>query len=550
MVELLPDIQQESDQEDIQLVQDQIDILASKYIVPVDRIRSIDNEGNRADRPIESRVHGFFRYLGFPVVANGNFYNPGFPSFQATEEAKEKINSDFETDESVRDDIRLRERDYEQRLSIFSRKDLSSATYCLLQLSVRPLNLLNEDGQSIQIEGRKQIFENLKSSNRNLNFDNVPGAFSSVESVGSTLTGVRHILRPFSLDPEIVNNVQPDSNIIAVPFLRDADSLKISDEATALRPGLELIIRERLRDRGNNEEALYLENLRNLLAGELSDGISTDETANAVSLSLIALANENQISQGTFNSLEQINVIQIYVISLLVKTVKQLTNILFQSISFIQDTLEEINWLPIVNELGPELDPRDPSTQASILENDINRNALQRRLVDLKLKKAVAEAQITDRNNLGSFASPFEINYNDTNIEELNRQIQSVSQQQAQLGEEALLALRNIEIITGEISGIGLIDILAIYIALWAVNEQSLISLLDDASFGRLEEFFPELLEGAAEARSQNGTKDDIETALTNFENTLKNVLDFAQKEFDNRSQNSGQEGGTISPQA
>lgn len=557
MVDLLPRLQEEADQEDIQLVQDDIDVLVSKYIVPVDRIRSIDKDGTRADRPIESRIHGLLRYIGFPVVANGKFYNPGFPLNQGAQQTRDEVDSAFEEDSESRDLIQLRERDYEQRLSIFSRRDLSSAVYCLLQPSIKPFNLLgtSAQGQSIskqgiQIESRKQIFESLRSNNNNVDFSNVAGALGAVESVGETLTGVRHILKPFSLDPNIVNTVQPDANIIALPFLRDIQDLTISDESVALRPGLELIIRERLRDRQSGEDALYLENLKNLLAGESTPGVFTEDSINDISLALTALSDDNELSQATLNEFSQITNIQAYVISRLVKTIKQLTNVLFQSISFIQEISKQINWFPIVSELGPELDPREASTEARVIQNNIKRNPLDRRLVDLRARRAAATSRITARENFGNYASPFEINYNDTNIQELDRQIQAVSQQQTQLSEQALLALRNIELITGEISGVGLIDILAIYVALWAMNERGLISLLDDPSFERLKENFPELLKGAADDRNTSGTKDDINTALTKFEDTLKNVLDFAQKEFENRSQTSGEEGGSISPEA
>jgi len=551
MVDLLPRLQEEADQEDTQLVQDDIDVLVSKYIIPIDRIRSIDKDGTRADRPIESRIHGLLRFIGFPVVADGNFYNPGFsPNQERSQRTREKIDTDFESDSETRDLIQLRERDYEQRLSVFSRRDLISAVYCLLQPSVKPFNLLNEDNQSIQIEGRKQIFESLILKNFNVDFTNVASALGAVDSVGQTLTGVRHILRPFSLDPNITNTVQPDANIVAVPFLRDVQELTISDESVALRPGLELIIRERLRDRQSGDDALYLENLKNLLEGKSAPGIFTENSINEISLALTALADDNELSQATLNEFEQITNFQAYVISRLVKTIKQLTNVLFQSISFIQEVSRQINWFPIVSELGPELDPRETSTEARVIQNNIKRNSLDRRLIDLKAKRAAATSRITARENFGNYASPFEVNYNDTNIQELDRQIQAVSQQQTQLSEQALLALRNIEIITGEVSGVGLIDILAIYVALWAMNEQGLISLLDDISFERLKTNFPELLVGTAAARNTSGTKDNITTALNKFEDTLKNVLDFAQKEFENRSQTSGEESGSISPEA
>ena len=47
-------------------------------------------------------------------------------------------------------------------------------------------------------------------------------------------------------------------------------------------------------------------------------------------------------------------------------------------------------------------------------------------------------------------------------------------------------ALRKIEIIMGEFSGFGLCDIIATYLALWTIDQQTLVNMLDDGAFNRL----------------------------------------------------------------
>ena len=82
------------------------------------------------------------------------------------------------------------------------------------------------------------------------------------------------------------------------------------------------------------------------------------------------------------------------------------------------------------------------------------------------------------------------------------------------------------------------------------MDEEAIISLLDNESFGRLERFFPDILIGstAAAARAVNGTPGvTIVEALEKFEKKLKNVFAFVDfeiaRQFSNR-----QKGGDISP--
>lgn len=86
--------------------------------------------------------------------------------------------------------------------------------------------------------------------------------------------------------------------------------------------------------------------------------------------------------------------------------------------------------------------------------------------------------------------------------------------------------LRMIEIITGEISGLGLVDILAIYTALWSIKIEDLLDLLDEDSFNRLNTFNPGLRTKDVNDRQQRAPA--VVTAIEALEGRVKNILTFA----------------------
>ena len=150
---------------------------------------------------------------------------------------------------------------------------------------------------------------------------------------------------------------------------------------------------------------------------------------------------------------------------------------------------------------------------------------------------------------MGDFASPFNSSVNDDDINEIDSQLKDLIDQKNDLANKAFKAMGDIEIISGEVSGLGLLDILAIYTALWAMDEQALISMLDDQSFNRLRHLFSDLLVGAAANRDASSDfKDPIKTALGKFEKKLVNVLAFIDRQIKRQGVPPGEEAsGTIS---
>lgn len=90
-------------------------------------------------------------------------------------------------------------------------------------------------------------------------------------------------------------------------------------------------------------------------------------------------------------------------------------------------------------------------------------------------------------------------------------------------------ALRAVEIITGEISGLGLIDILAVYAALWSIDLDVLVSLLDNNAFNRLYEN-KSLRNSNVMSRHNSGPKYSGKDAIVKLENRVINILAFADR--------------------
>ena len=97
-------------------------------------------------------------------------------------------------------------------------------------------------------------------------------------------------------------------------------------------------------------------------------------------------------------------------------------------------------------------------------------------------------------------------------------------------GTKAVKALSNIEKIIGEGSGLGLIDVLAVYIALWSIDIGALVGLLDDRAYGRMLENNPEL-------KLPNGTSRlGVVESLTQLQTQVHRVLAFADSTLEKLS--------------
>lgn len=579
----LPKRKFETGTDDVQTIDCDVDSLRQKFIAPIDNIRSYSKPGSTfsgkanepfdgmetsSSGPLESRGHAFLRFIGFPVATENGFYNPGFNpqgtgflgELDGVAQKQEKINKEF-SQATFTSTITDREQDALDNAAIFARQDLNSSLYAILLTTtsgLRPFQNFKEgvgpfevDEQSFTSDFRQFIANDFFRDNPNLD---AAETAALIELAGSKYSDGRHILKPFVVDPRIDITVMPDTSRVAVPFLPDAESLMLDQNKSVRRPGIELIIRERLR-KSSSEDDNYYQTIQKLANDEIGPSdlvivqggatVSTRDLRSAAE----AVLDDNEVTSGSIIELQGITTVQVKYITDLVKTLKCLVGVLRDSLEAVSRVQSLINWVPVPSIGGPELGSNGAKLATTGTSNTLTN--IDRRINSLKLQRFAAQRKITEEVDLGEFASPFAETTNTNDISRFDQEIAELTAKRNKIADIGFRAMGRIETIVGEASGLGLIDIIAIYIALWAMKEDALISLLDDLSFQRLVDNFGDLIDGGpAEARqTSNSAPKNITEALQDFEDKLRNVLNFVDREFARQGLAPGEEeGGLISP--
>ena len=152
----------------------------------------------------------------------------------------------------------------------------------------------------------------------------------------------------------------------------------------------------------------------------------------------------------------------------------------------------DINWKPIPNIGGPEF--------GSIL-NDVNGNdTTNNKQIEIDINIAQLHKFIEETNFAIGINSPDLANFtfsnmddmifdvkNDNNSGFLDNQLNNLINRRTEKGNKANDLLKQIEIITGEFSGLGLLDVMAIQATLWIMDSNALLGLIDDVALSRMQ---------------------------------------------------------------
>jgi hypothetical protein len=522
----LPEQINDSEQDDFQTSNLDLNSLVGKFISPIEKIRSISaptifnspqslEDGVLIQRALnaaqvdpanaqESRCHAFFRMLGLPVVARElSFYNSGFnPKRSSTSVAHNRA-----VDSKISNDMNLmaqfRESSARNRLVTFQKSGLDNAVYSLVLFFLKPFNLIgtgkwdNQDPQTFTIADRKSIASSYKKSNG----DEITNFFDS----GS------HILRPFVVNPSIGNTVMPADRLICEPFLKSKNDTKLDSNKLLYRPGIETILRSRLKEPA--DEDLFKSIIFTLDSQEDVSGFSSAELKTLAEF----LLQENKLTSSiNVSNLELIN------ISRLIKQIKLLINLLIKSVEDIFDVILNIDWKPLGNESGPEFG----TELGNFVSLKRKVSELEQKIKELKVLQKKAELSRKEEVDLGEFAlEPFEDTEN-----LFDQELAQADSQKAEFIKLGSISLQSIEYIVGEISGLGLVDIISIYMALWSVEIDVLLSMLDDAAFARLYDNNPDLRTAEVEGRHSSGAVYNIYEAIEIFDAQVSSILAYTDK--------------------
>ena len=534
-------------EENLQKIESDISALARRFITPIDNIRSLKR---RSDSEVkgesqvntssftESRCHAFYRMLGLPVVnANGNsFYNTGFKL--PVEDKIKTINESFKGSPAGNLSS-LREQRASEIDTFYRGRSFNAAIYTYLfckspfvqfasfDTSLGPLDFDKQDFEDVK---RKEYLEEFFEINPQTKVSNYKPEQVTLlaANLNQNVVSGNHLLRPLVVDPFIADNVEPAELRVCIPFLSTKQLTKISNspDKFCLRPGIEFILRERLQS--VSENPFFYRNAIAIIQNDSREAPVNSEDINLFKDTIRALSEGNDLENQDKFFLENITSLEFRYLASLIKLLKVVIKKLVEAQQDVEKSIDKISWVPQPAANGPQFGPKQGCTLWT--QNLTRTNEIARRILNLKLNLNLAEATVNDYNDLGDFAIPgLKSSFaNGESVKKITKDLKKEERDQQKFAIRGHNAMANIELITGETSGLGLVDIFCIYFALWSVDIRFLIGLLDDSSLQRLISNNPLLVNNEVEAQKQ-GSRPSVRECLSEIEKSLSLALSFTE---------------------
>jgi len=469
----------------------------------------------------ESRCHAFYRIIGFPVVATDKrYYNPGLDVIKQLDAngnpiprkvtLADKISIAQAVGTPFENISQAREAFASSMTQIFSNASsveagvlsLTSGTYSgtgyilrnfaspfVKNIAINAFDFSASDqsyaiNSQLYVVGQKSIpLSNLQDVNANSlssNNDNTTSYFNH-----------QHIIVPFMVDPRIDFSIwSNDSHTssgtcrrVAVPFVPNATYLKAGSTSRAIRPLLEKIITDRMSQYNNTidagqeaaENVQYVQNIKSIQSVQFGNTTIS-----------------NIFSNNAFNTSQQDSFVQY------ISTISAMMFKLKEALKIVSSAQGKYYFLPIPSTSGPEAGGsiRDVPLNQNILPslitpNDLNIiiNQLQSYFSNLNTGVSQSNA-IPDRGGYafsgGSvFGFTFDANTSQALGNLSSNTMETLSNKRNAELNKAIDALQVIEMIMGEYSGLGLVDIIAVVGALYVMPIADLFGFLDDDAYDR-----------------------------------------------------------------
>ena len=465
-------------------------------------IADANRGGNVSSEPEESRASAFYRMIGFPVTSffDGTFYNPGAapnPDFNHKLNVNDSL-LDFDTETFKK--TKLRETEFQERIA-FLGPSTKASLYVEAMNYPRSFSLIDVESTDSSNEVSKERENQINKSAINLRNGNIINDASTFPNF--VYKSINHRLDPFFCNPFIDLGVTPASNRICVPFLKNKEQTNFTQDISLKRPILELIIISRLSDTANPS-----------VVNSFTDGLD-EET-----LELLLIVSKNTEERTKILNSNQTTQTQILI---------SFSNILNSLAIKFKDNINSFNQIRAKNNCYVE-----PGEGVYGLE-DLNKmkstllyNSPEKiKLSALRLEQTVTDIEASKRDSVigGIQVYAGAAGLDGTTRRDFTKEI-AKRQGQIQTIEDSLKKIvRENEIISGEVSGLGLIDIFSIYSALWLIPIETLVGFLDLESIQRLQENFKTLSDSEAVQAVINNRNRSISAVYKEFSDTLSNIL-------------------------
>lgn len=540
----------DKDYDNVNDINQSVQELYNIYIAPIDAIRSkalpnlsdISSEEveTNANIPIESKVHAFYRMLGLPVVtSSGKFYNPGFDPVSVNADSikhKEEVNKEFYKNK-IYNFIYEREKRLNNLSNLFKQKDSSieNTIFCLCSRYFSSFNVLESEMNPLSSYNQVKTVQDRVNYFDKFVFYNDSDVYDQIISFARKYSEIPHQLHPFITDPRICKNVAPDLNLICVPFLSSKQNTALKKNTFLKRPGLEFIIRMRLED--SQFDSSFVKNISNIVKNSIENLASNiNFIQNNLLSNVVIFSDQLKFPQDVEDQLLNVSDFQFRISIKLMKILKICIDKLQRSSQELDLIEEKINWVPVVSG-GGLMDAMITGSKNTVINNSYL--AIDNKIKELELKKLNAEISIKDFTSLGDFASPFTSNIFSEDVSLYSENISELESLKKSIEMSGFENLKNIEMLSGIQSGLGLIDVISIYLALWTIDLKVLLAMLDQDSFERLLSQDNEKYANNSIVQSQRDSPMDILEALTKFQNKLYNILEFSDMYLRNNQQNS-----------
>lgn len=477
----------------------------------------------------ESRCHAFYRLLGLPVVGKDNkFYSPGhdivkkpgvsrtitlstkisiaqaqLDLFQQLSNSRESLplyNLDiFSNNETIDAGVRA--------LSVLSfSKDDAITGAITLRPFVTPID--DDDGPYKMNFSKYKIGHHTIVGNNPISGIDLRDV-NNAEPSGKVFTS-SHIIRPFIVDPRIDFTAE---NKVCVPFVIYESFTKMSSGVFAQTPFIERIINERLSRSDESAQGTYAANLKTFI--DQNSSIADEDL-----IKHFTNGNTANLSEG----LQQKKLLEF------LKITSTIVSSLRDAMDAIADAQSKYYWLPVPSKSGPEI---KASVRETIVSADISNLLYGPKDNDIIILSAKVANETRDEESLKSDGKVHAKNLvigqsdmfkpaNSSGFSEITtKNLNKLKKDRHNVLDKANEALRTIEIIMGEFSGLGLADIMAIAYALYIMPESDLLGLIDYDAFKRAT------LDGNL---SLTATQSDIETSMKSLNNTVKQLYQLMDK--------------------
>lgn len=476
----------------------------------------------------ESRPHAFYRLIGFPVISNDfKFYNPGMDIIK---DNSRTITKDFKIQVAnnpiigFRDLSIKRELYIQNILKIFSLpKTIDAGTLSLLSgINIRKfVSPFDKNDQSFDMVSKSQTYKvDLGNfvGNRKIDLPNYQDVNGDQPSqLLDIIKNQAHYIKPFIVDPRIDFSVSPSKRLIAIPFVPDKSKLKVGDNTYIKRPLLEKVIIDRFTV-VNPDDALGTADKALL---DFIKSIPAIQDQNII----------NKINKDVFGLLEITQFVNF------LNIIRAMMIELVNAQLIIQSAQSKYYWVPQPSTIGPE---NGSSVRGIFINKNINSELITKsdqELIDAFVKVTINKLSLqasnaTGQADLGGFAfDNFKTAFTpetSPGLGDLSQQnFDSLNTKRTKELQKANDALRTIEIILGEFSGLGLCDIIAVLGALYIMPRDSLLGFLDDDAIMRMGK---NLNGSFSNSSGIEASMDDFTSTVKDFYNLMDQIYQDARK--------------------